>query len=83
MDHVIGLKFKDHSSLDKRQQDCEKYSIKKKKQRLSPFCLLLHCSVSQSTLYLLQPASLPLLIYSGPYLSVVAAFVWERQIKYL
>lgn len=76
MDHVIGLKFKDHSSLDKRQQDCEKYSIKKKKQRLSPFCLLLHCSVSQSTLFsLLPPASLALLIYSGPYHSVVAAFV--------
>lgn len=35
MDHVIGLKFKDHSSLNKRQQDCEKYSIKKEKQRLS------------------------------------------------
>lgn len=25
VDHVIGLKFKDHSSLNKGQQDCEKY----------------------------------------------------------
>lgn len=35
MGRVMSLKIKDQMSLNKRQQDCEKYSIKKEKQRLS------------------------------------------------
>lgn len=50
MENVIGLKFKDHSSLNKDSKTVKNVQLKKK-NKLSPFCLLLHFSVIQSTCF--------------------------------